>query len=302
MSSSPNAFHDYFSSIYGHESWEVLFAALQASDQKVARLNPFFKLTEQHAQFLQDFEMHDLMGQKYLSESDGRSFLKKTGLSENQVFYFLDLASLLPPLALDVQPGETCLDLCAAPGGKSLILASMLAKDSNSELEFITNEISQDRRSRLIRVLKEQLPEQIFRQIKITAHDAAKWCLYQKNAFDKILLDVPCSGERYLVSEPKELAAWTKKRTQGLSQRQFAILASGFEVLRPGGCLVYSTCSISPVENDDVIRKLLKKRAGRVQVEKYSSPIGTPTEFGWSILPNQNGVGPIYFSKLTRLD
>ena len=193
--------------------------------------------------------------------------------------------------------------MCAAPGGKTLILASLIAPDENAEFELVANEISQDRRSRLIRVLKEQLPEKIFRKIKITAHDASKWCLYQKDYYDKILLDAPCSGERYFVQDEKEILTWTKKRSQNMSIRQFAILASAFESLKVGGSAVYSTCSISLFENDEVIRKLLKKRDGRVEVLSFDSPLGERTEFGWQILPDQSaGVGPIYFSLVRRID
>jgi 16S rRNA C967 or C1407 C5-methylase (RsmB/RsmF family) len=301
MHKASSRFHEYFSTLYGVEVWQDLFLALQANDKKIARLNPFFDLESNYQKELLKWPIHELMGQKYLTEVDARHFLKITQLNESKIFYFLDLASLLPPLALDLRVGESCLDMCAAPGGKSLILASQLAPTADATLELTTNEISQDRRSRLIRVLREQLPDPVFRQIKITAHDASKWCLYQKSAFDKILLDVPCSGERYFVADHAEVEAWTKKRSQNLSRRQFAILASAFEVLKVSGLMVYSTCSISNFENDEVVRKLLKKREGRVQIEKFNSPIGTPTEFGWAILPIDSGWGPIYFSVIRRL-
>ncbi len=305
MNKSLSLFHEYFSAQYGADNWQKLFQSLLEPDQKIARMNPFLesvlRLDASAQGELEKFKIHELLGQKYLTEADARQFLKITHLPESKVFYFLDLASLMPPLALDLKAGESCLDMCAAPGGKSLILASQLAAGPEDSLEFTTNELSQERRSRLIRVLREQLPEPVFRQIKITAHDASKWCLYQKNAFDKILLDVPCSGERYFVSDEKEIADWTKKRSQNLSRRQFSILASAFEVLKVGGLMVYSTCSVSNFENDDVIQRLVKKREGRVQIETFHSPIGVRTEFGWAILPTEAGWGPIYFSVIRRL-
>lgn len=287
-------FFKYFTEIYGEARWAPLYSRLCQVDEKVARLNPYLKVEYQNQEITQFFS------QQYMKEVSARGLLKDK-LNQNQ-FYFLDLASMLPPLALAPLPSEVCLDMCAAPGGKSLILASLMAPNEEAEIELVANELSQERRSRLIRVLKEQLPDKLFRQIKITAHDASKWCLYQKDHYDKILIDVPCSGERYFILDAKEVLNWSKKRSQNMAIRQFSILASAFESLKIGGAAVYSTCSISPFENDEVIKKLLKKRSGRVELSKLSFPIGETTEFGWQVLPDQcSGFGPIYFSKFNRL-
>ncbi len=272
------------SETYGEARWPLLFEALRAPDIKVARLNPYLEF---------DFEAQNISGQKYILET--------AQTRDQERFYVLDLASLIPPLALNPSVDDICLDMCAAPGGKTLVLASLMAMSSDSVIDLVANEMSPDRRSRLIRVLKEQLPDPIFRQIKITKHDASKWCLYQKEHFDKILLDAPCSGERYFMNNEAEILSWTRKRSQNMSARQFALLASAFECLKVGGQIVYSTCSISQFENDDVIRKLLKKRNGRVEVLKFDSPLGEATEFGWQILPDvTSGFGPIYFSLVQR--
>ncbi len=289
-----SVFYKYFDAHFGAARWPLLFESMGQSDVKVARLNPFLNAG------LENIEIKEILGQKYLDEEQARNL--PSTQNEQRPFYFLDLASLLPPLALGLNPGESCLDMCAAPGGKTLIVASLLAPNEDDLIDLVANEISQDRRSRLIRVLKEQLPEKLFRQIKITAHDASKWCLYQKDHYDKILLDGPCSGERYFIGNEKEIQNWSRKRSQNMAIRQFAILASAFECLKVGGSAVYSTCSISPFENDEVMRKLLKKRTGRVEVLNFASPIGERTEFGWQILPDQcSGFGPIYFSLIKRI-
>ncbi len=292
---SGSAFYQYFNEVYGLGRWPKLFESLKAPDKKVARLNPYLK----HE--LIQIEVENLLSERFITEEAARK-LSLQSPDKNQ-FYFLDLASLLPPLSLAPKPGERCLDMCAAPGGKTLVLANLMAPHDGSEFDLIANEISIERRSRLIRVLKEQLPDKIFRQIKITAHDAAKWCLYQKDFYDKILLDAPCSGERYFILDSKEILVWTKKRSQNMGVRQFSLLASAFECLKCEGSVVYSTCSISPFENDEVIRKLLKKRKGRVEILTSKFPIGEATEFGWQILPDfSSGFGPIYFSHIKRIN
>ena len=85
-------------------------------------------------------------------------------------------------------------------------------------------------------------------------------------AFDAVLVDAPCSSERHLLHDPQEMATWTPKRTKQNAKRQLDILLQAIFAARPGGRLLYSTCSISPVENDDVVEKLLKKRGEVVEV------------------------------------
>lgn len=208
-------------------------------------------------------------------------------------FYEMDLASLFPALALDVQKQDRVLDLCAAPGGKSLMLIE------NGDPQNITlNDISQNRFYKLKRILQEYIPKNIFEKIKITNHDGARWCLYEKKVYDKILVDAPCSGERHLLYDETELQNWSLSRTKNLAKRQYALLASALQVAKPGGFIVYATCSISKSENDGVISRLHQKKKDRFCVCKRRWPLGEPTEWGWQILPDQEGFGPLYFAVL----
>jgi len=149
-------------------------------------------------------------------------------------------------------------------------------------------------------VLEDYLPRDVLARVRVTGHDGAKWCLHETEAFDRVLLDAPCSGERHLLENPEELKVWSPARSKNLSVRQYALLASAHAVVRVGGRIVYSTCSISPLENDAVIARLLKKRPGEVAVRKPSYELGEPTEHGWMILPDRSGFGPIYHAVLER--
>lgn len=121
--------------------------------------------------------------------------------------YYLDEASVFTAMALDVQEGENILDLCAAPGGKTLILAGQIGETGR----ITANDRSSARRSRLKNVISEHLPEETAARITVTGHDAAKWCLYEKDAYDRILLDAPCSSERHVLTSPPHLAKWGKQ-------------------------------------------------------------------------------------------
>ncbi len=118
----------------------------------------------------------------------------------------------------------------------------------------------------------------------MTKSDASRWGLSKTEEFDRILVDAPCSGERHLLKKPLELARWSLKGSKGLVVRQHALLCSALDCLKPGGRLVYSTCSIQPAENDGVIERLKKSREGEFEVERVAAPIGEPTANGWIIL------------------
>ena len=210
--------------------------------------------------------------------------------------YFLDRASVYPAQALDVQPGDCVLDLCAAPGGKTLILA--LAKGEAGTM--VANDKSADRRARLKAVVTEHLPAAIASTVRITGYDAATWGLYQQAMYDRVLLDAPCSSERHVRSSPYYLAQWTPARTKQLAIRQFAMLAAALDAAKAGGRVVYSTCSISPLENDGVIEKLFKKRKDMFDILQVEPQIGEKTKYGIQILPDTTGAGPIYYCTLEK--
>lgn len=210
--------------------------------------------------------------------------------------YFLDRASIYPALALDVQPGDNVLDMCAAPGGKTLVLA--LAKGSAGTLT--ANDRSPDRRFRLKSVITEHLPEEIARTVRITGYDSTTWGMFEQNVYDRILLDAPCSSERHVFNSPHYLEQWTCSKTKQLAIRQFAMLAAAFDAVKPGGRIVYSTCSISPMENDQIIEKLHKKRKGLFTVIQTQPEIGEKTQYGVHILPDTTGFGPIYYAVIEK--
>ncbi len=211
--------------------------------------------------------------------------------------YYLDEASMLAAEAARVVPGLEVLDLCAAPGGKSLVLAGRLAGSGS----LVANERSRARRERLRRVLDAHLPEKLKSVVRVTGHDARRWLLHEVEAYDTILLDAPCSAERHLLARPRELAKWTPSRTKRLAAQSYCMLASALEVVRPGGLILYCTCTVSPTENDEVIGRLLHRRSGRVEVLRPQLDTGEPTRWGVRILPDvSDGHGPLYVGLLRR--
>lgn len=212
--------------------------------------------------------------------------------------YYLDAASLFPVEALKAGEARKILDLCAAPGGKALAIAGSMGSDAR----LTVNDRSSRRRSRLRRVLEEHLEPELLSRITITGHDAARWGLYEQNVYDRVLADVPCSSERHLVQEPKHLKDWSPARTRHLSVQAYAILAAGFSALKSGGILVYSTCALSPKENDDVLAKLLKRHGEECRLLPIiDGKTGEETSCGRIILPDRaGGMGPIYYASVAK--
>jgi 16S rRNA C967 or C1407 C5-methylase (RsmB/RsmF family) len=208
--------------------------------------------------------------------------------------YFLDEASIVAAQALPVEQGYRVLDMCAAPGGKALVLASALETGS-----LVANERSAARRSRLKRVIEEHLPDSLKKLVTITGYDAARIGMFQPNAYDAILLDAPCSSERHLLKSPELLKDWTARRSGFLAVRQYAMLVSAMLAAKPGGYILYATCSLSPTENDDVIRRILIKKKDKIKSINAQPSLGEATEFGKIILPDTAaGAGPLYFALL----
>jgi 5-methylcytosine rRNA methyltransferase NSUN4 len=257
-------FEDYFKSVY-KDRWPAIFSALKIETKHVQRPNSFFKTD-----------------------------------SEILQFYKMDPASILVARALEVSENEKILDLCAAPGGKSLILAEAL----NSTGELISNEFSNSRRERLVRVFKEYIPMNLRTNIFVKGQDGNQFGLKMPDHFDGVLADVPCSGERHLLENKSEFEKWTIRRSQNLAVRQFSLLSSAWLTCKPTGRIVYSTCSISPIENDDVIRKLVKRREVQILRPDFLNSISDvnleKTEFGYQILPDVSGCGPMYFSVMRK--
>jgi len=264
------------------ERWPALLKALLASETQVLRWNQFANPPPQQE----------------LSELTGKGEIPRDSAGLLQ-YYVMDPASYWAAKALEVQDGDVVLDMCAAPGGKSLILAETLMTSG----ELIANEMSEARRERLKKVIQQYIPRDIRDRVWVTGKDGGKFALTHKQKFDRILVDAPCSGERHLFETRKELDEWKASRSEKLAHRQYALLTAALLACKPEGRIVYSTCSISDLENDHVIEKLLKKKEGQFEVLETPLPMAGAerTKYGIRMWPDRCQAGPIYYSVLKVL-
>ncbi len=244
--------------------------------------------------------------------------------------YFIDAASVCAALCLPLRTDDRVLDLCAAPGGKSLVLAGGLPEGASLH----SNELSPDRKFRLDSVIASSLPEPLQKRIMTSCRDGAVWCRRETDAFSAILLDAPCSSERHVLGDGKYLAQWSAARVKSLAARQWALLSSAFRLLQDDGFLLYATCALAPDENDGVLSRLFKKFPDARRIERtamaesfearLSSFSGAltagnegscdaaellrttflqaeETEWGLQILPDRSGgAGPLFFALIRK--
>ncbi|WP_137938306.1 RsmB/NOP family class I SAM-dependent RNA methyltransferase [Chitinivorax sp. B] len=181
--------------------------------------------------------------------------------------YVQNLSSQLAPLILDPQPGETILDLAAAPGGKTSQMAAMMQNQGIlSAVEPV--------RDRFFR-LKANLQQQgvtIARTYMTDGRSVGAKC---PEMFDRVLLDAPCSSEaRFDANDADSVAHWSLQKVKEVSHKQKRLLSAAIHSLKPGGTLVYSTCSFAPEENERIVEAQLKSFGDAIAIQPIDLPIG----------------------------
>lgn len=184
----------------------------------------------------------------------------------NGLLYVQSLSSLLPPLVLDPKENETILDQTAAPGSKTTQIASLMKNTGKI--------IANDRHRIRLEKLKYNLKKQGVENTIVTELQGQEIGQKHPNFFDKTLLDAPCSLEgTFKLSYPKSYKNWAGSLIEALSQRQKDLLYSAFQATKPGGTIVYSTCTLEIAENEEVINWLIKKTGNKVSIEKIDLQI-----------------------------
>lgn len=181
-----------------------------------------------------------------------------------------EAVSMIPPLVLDVQPHHKVLDMCAAPGSKTAQLIEALHSDESKPIPsgfIVANDVDNNRCYMLVHQAK-RLNSPCF---VVTNHDSSvlPQFLYNQTEelkFDRILCDVPCSGDGTLRKNPDIWLKWNQGHALNLHGVQYRIARRGAELLSIGGRLVYSTCSLNPVENEAVLHRLVKDSDGALEI------------------------------------
>ncbi|KAL3845150.1 hypothetical protein ACJIZ3_002553 [Penstemon smallii] len=201
-----------------------------------------------------------------------------------------EAVSMVPPLFLDVRPDHFVLDMCAAPGSKTFQLLEMIYKLSEGNLPsgmVIANDLDVQRCNLLIHQTKRMCTANLI----VTNHEAQNFpsCHLDRNRsgdsqiettnepdisqllFDRVLCDVPCSGDGTLRKAPDIWRTWNAGNGNGLHCLQIQIAMRGLALLKVGGRMVYSTCSMNPVENEAVVAEILRRCGGTIELMDVST-------------------------------
>ncbi|UZE94288.1 MAG: RsmB/NOP family class I SAM-dependent RNA methyltransferase [Candidatus Pacearchaeota archaeon] len=223
-------------------------------------------------------------------------------------YYIQELASMMPPLILEPKAGEIILDCCAAPGSKTTQIAMMMKNQGT----IIANDVKIDR----LKALVSNLERCGVMNTIVTRMNALTICKKLAKSgffFDKILVDAPCSGEGTIRGDSTILKMWNINMIKRLSALQKKLISSAIECLKPQGTLVYSTCTLTPEENESVIDFALKNF--NVRVEKIKLPLKTrPGIVKWQgqtfneqvknchrIWPQDNNTEGFFIAKLRKI-
>lgn len=173
-------------------------------------------------------------------------------LATSGQIYLQGLTSMLPPLLMDLKPTDAILDLCAAPGSKTSEIAMM----TNGQARVLAMEENEIRYKRLLHTLSMQSAS----NVEARLGDSTQLHKEFPAAFDKVLADVPCSAEgRIDFHDLRTYKYWSEKNIVAHAKLQRRLLRSAVACLKPGGTLVYSTCTLAPEENEGMVEWLLSE-------------------------------------------
>jgi NOL1/NOP2/sun family putative RNA methylase len=275
--------------------WEIgcrpVGCSVRINTLKASRSFLLHRLAEKALEF-RPFSWYTL-GLRLEAEKPGK-------LEEHLLGYFhvQEEVSMVPPLVLDPQPGELVLDLCASPGSKTTQISQQM---QNCGL-VVANEPSLSRISPL-RANCERLGAV---NVAITRYDGRR---FPGQLFDRVLADVPCSGEGRARKDPEIWKRSSRRRSLDLQALQEGLLSRAVELTKPGGTIVYSTCTYAPEENELVVEKVLDRaRLERISLPGLHSSPGLQSWEGRVLdselercaryYPHQNDTGGFFVAKL----
>jgi NOL1/NOP2/sun family putative RNA methylase len=242
---------------------------------------------------------------------DGFSVLDRVSLGNHfthqlGLIYGQEAASMVPVLVLDPKPGELVLDLCAAPGSKTTQIGQILR---NQGL-VAANEVNPKRRMGLLQNVKRcgLINDAVIGQ------RGEKVGRAMPDHFDRVLIDAPCSAEGTVRKSRAILYHWGFKNIERMAWIQKGLIVSGFQALKPGGVMVYSTCTIAPEENEEVVDYLLHKQPDAeilpVSLSGFRIRDGVTEWEGRSfdprvrqcgrILPQDNDTAPFFLARIAK--
>ena len=291
--SIPQYFCDILEKQYGSENLNQAIISLKKIPYLSVRVNKLKYSEEEFEEFLKEKDIQIIKKVDTVYYVNSGLIINSKEFKEGKIIA-QDASSYLAAKNLGVKPNDLVLDICAAPGGKTAVLA----EEMENKGEIIAIDIHQHKK-KLIEENMKKLGIDIVKATILDARNVNK----QGRKFDKILVDVPCSGYGVIRKKPEILYTKNRENVEELASLQLEILNSAADILKDGGELIYSTCTIISQENTENVEKFLNERK-EFKVKALNIPENVSGEYdklgGFSINYKEEIMDNFYIIKLVK--
>ena len=291
--SIPQYFCDILEKQYGSENLNQAIISLKKIPYLSVRVNKLKYSEEEFEEFLKERDIQIIKKVDSVYYVNSGLIINSKEFKEGKIIA-QDASSYLAAKNLGVKPNDLVLDICAAPGGKTVVLA----EEMENKGEIIAIDIHQHKK-KLIEENMKKLGIDIVKATVLDARNVNK----QGRKFDKILVDVPCSGYGVIRKKPEILYTKNRENIEELASLQLEILNSAADILKDGGELIYSTCTIISQENTENVEKFLNERK-EFKVKTLNIPENVSGEYdklgGFSINYKEEIMDNFYIIKLVK--
>ena len=291
--SIPQYFCDILEKQYGSENLNQAIISLKKIPYLSVRVNKLKYSEEEFEEFLKERDIQIIKKVDSVYYVNSGLIINSKEFKEGKIIA-QDASSYLAAKNLGVKPNDLVLDICAAPGGKTAVLA----EEMKNKGEIIAIDIHQHKK-KLIEENMKKLGIDIVKATVLDARNVNK----QGRKFDKILVDVPCSGYGVIRKKPEILYTKNRENIEELASLQLEILNSAADILKDGGELIYSTCTIISQENTENVEKFLNERK-EFKVKALNIPENVSGEYdklgGFSINYKEEIMDNFYIIKLVK--
>ena len=291
--SIPQYFCDILEKQYGSENLNQAIISLKKIPYLSVRVNKLKYSEEEFEEFLKEKDIQIIKKVDSVYYVNSGLIINSKEFKEGKIIA-QDASSYLAAKNLGAKPNDLVLDICAAPGGKTAVLA----EEMKNKGEIIAIDIHQHKK----KLIEENMKKLGINIVKATVLDARN-VNKQGRKFDKILIDVPCSGYGVIRKKPEILYTKNRENIEELASLQLEILNSAADILKDGGELIYSTCTIISQENTENVEKFLNERK-EFKVKALNIPENVSGEYdklgGFSINYKEEIMDNFYIIKLVK--
>lgn len=237
--------------LLGEGGYALLESSYEKENVRGLRLNTLKRIAEDSDNLIEHFNLRHIPFTESGYYFDEKDFPGRSPYHDAGAYYIQDPGAMVPARVLEEyefffpERKMKILDLCAAPGGKSTQIAAAM----KGQGILICNEINRSRAD----VLSQNIERMGITNAIVTNETPERLSEYFESFFDEVIVDAPCSGEGMFRKDPEAVNEWSEESVEKCAKRQREILDSAYKMLRPGGVIVYSTCTFEKCENEDII-------------------------------------------------